>query len=529
MRMAQTVAAARGGAASSRAAATALAGASASPIARTLLVALEQGHVRYCHWKGDPQGIAAALAGSSDLDLLIDPAHAPAAATALARCGFKRFVAAPLLRDPDVEDYLALDPATSRLLHCHVHYRLIAGEPYLKDYRLPWAERLLATRRPDPSGLIYVPEPALELVFLWTRCATRLRLRDVARAALGRPCVTPSVAREHAWLCQRTDRATAVARCDDLLGARATPAFDRLVSGDITLGKLLRFRRVARAALRPWRQHGALSGRLLRWRRELTTLVAKLNRAQLGITGPVRRTRPGGGMMVAFLGSDGSGKSTLTRALGALLAPKLDVVQVYFGSGDGPGSLLRWPLRVARRLSRRLEGFGRGRRETAAGSSGATTPRLRSGPLRSVGLVLWALALAVEKRRKLRAAWQARNRGVLVLADRYPQTQLPGFNDGPLLGHLADHRHGALRALARFEAEPYTWAARHPPDLVVKLSVTPATAVRRKPETGMVEVRRRIAALGTLAFPGAAVVALDANRPLAEVLEAVERVVWNHL
>ncbi len=485
--------------------------------------------MRYCHWKGDPQGIAAALAGSSDLDLLIDPAHAQAAAGALARCGFKRFVAPPLLREPDVEDYLALDLHTSRLLHCHVHYRLIVGEPYLKDYRLPWEERLLATRRPDLSGTIWVPEPTLELVFLWTRCATRLRLRDIARAVLGGACVTPSVAREHDWLCQRTDRAAVTARCHELLGGRATRAFERLLSGEITLGTLLRFQRAARAALGPWRRHGPLSGRLLRSRRELTALIAKLTRPRLGITGPVRRTRPGGGVMVAFLGSDGAGKSTLTRALAALLAPKLDVVQVYFGSGDGPGSLLRWPLRVARQLSGRLARFGRGRADTAAGSAGSTAGRPRAGPLRSLGLVLWALALAVEKRRKLRAAWHARNRGVLVLADRYPQTQLPGFNDGPLLGHWGDHRRGALRALARFEAHPYAWAARHPPDLVVKLSVTAATATQRKPETGAAEVRRRIAAIDTIAFPGAAVVALDANRPLAEVLEAVERVVWSHL
>ena len=51
--------------------------------------------------------------------------------------------------------------------------------------------------------------------------------------------------------------------------------------------------------------------------------------------------------------------------------------------------------------------------------------------------VVWALALAVEKRSKMRRARRARNRGMLVLCDRYPQTKILGFNDGPLLAGLA--------------------------------------------------------------------------------------------
>ena len=495
-----------------------------------LLAALEQDHVRYCHWKGDPRGIAAALAGGADLDLLIDRADAAVAAATLARCGFKRFLAAPPLHHPDVHDYLTLDPETSRLLHCHVHHRLIVGQPYLKDYRLPWEERLLATRRPDASGTLYVPEPALELVFLWTRCAARLRVRDLAPAGLRRPWLTQSAAREHAWLCQRIDPATAVARCRELLGEGATAAFERLLAGEVTLAKLLGFRRAALRSLRPWRQHGGLRGGLLRWRRELTTLVTTLTRPPLDRTGPHRRTRISGGVMVAFLGSDGSGKSTLTRELGAILGGKLDVFPVYFGSGDGPGSLLRWPLRVARRLGSRL-----GLLPTGTGLPGpdplpdnGASRRLR--PWRSVGLVLWALALAVEKRRKLRAAWRARHHGMIVLADRYPQAQIPGFTDGPLLGHLARHRFGALRALARFERAPYEWAARHPPDLIVKLLVSDATATERKPAHGPPEeLRRRIAAIPALVFAGATIVAIDANRPWAEVRGAVERAVWRQI
>jgi len=178
-------------------------------------------------------------------------------------------------------------------------------------------------------------------------------------------------------------------------------------------------------------------------------------------------------------------------------------------------------LRLARRVG---AGLGLGWRP-----AGQERAARRSGPVRSLGLVLWALTLAVEKRRKLRASWRARSRGMIVLTDRYPQAQLAGFNDGPLLAHLATHRNVVLRALARFEAAPYNWAARHPPDVIVKLTVTRETATRRKPETGAHEVQRRIAAISTLAFPGATVVQIDADRPLEQVLRDVEGAVWSHL
>src|SRR5882762_3942203 len=331
------------------------------------------------------------------------------------------------------------------------------------------------------------------MLFLCTRAATRVRFRDLAGALFGRPGIAPGAAREHSWLRQRADRVAAVAWCTELLGAGVTPAFGTLLAGELTLSRLLAFRRSARDALRSFRESGPLAGRLLAWRRELAAGVVKLNRRRWRIARPIRRTLTNGGVMVAFLGSDGAGKSTLTRALAALLAQKLDVFLMYFGSGDGPGSLLRWPLRLARRV-----GAGLGLVWRPAGQERAAR---RSGPIRSCGLVLWALTLAVEKRRKLRASWRARSRGMIVLTDRYPQAQLARFN----------------------------WAERHPPDVIVKLTVTRETATRRKPETGAHEVQRRIAAISTLAFPGATVVQIDADRPLEQVLRDVEGAVWSHL
>ena len=55
---------------------------------------------------------------------------------------------------------------------------------------------------------------------------------------------------------------------------------------------------------------------------------------------PWNRRPAAGGLVVALVGVDGSGKSTLLSALTHWLGAKVDVLPVYFGTGDEPFALL---------------------------------------------------------------------------------------------------------------------------------------------------------------------------------------------
>lgn len=486
--------------------------------------------IRYCFWKSDPDELERGLHGASDLDVLIDRADSRRAAEVLVRCGFKRFAPAPGKAYPAVEDYLGLDAVTGALLHCHAHYRLLIGRPNVKEYRLPWEDVLLATRRLDVATGVYVADPDVEILLLVLRFATKLRARDLMRGLLGRPVVTAEWRRQLARLGQRGNWARSRTLCAELLGERFAARFAELVSNPVRAWRALFVAWAARRELRRFRRSGRIGGLVHRWWRALAWAAGGVSRRSLRIPFPFRRTVPSGGLVVAVLGPDGSGKSTITREVAAAFATKLDVFLVYFGSGDGPGSLVRWPLRVARRVVKR---FGLTSRRRGVAASPGAPPHERTGsgglPL-SLALTLWALALSLEKRRKLRSMWRARNLGMIVLADRYPQAQVMGFNDGPLLSRFSGRRSALLRRLARWESAPYLWAERYPPDLIVKLNVTPATALQRKPETSPSEVARRIGAVRRLAYlPPATVVDVDADRPLSEVSLAVKRAVWDLL
>jgi hypothetical protein len=223
--------------------------------------------------------------------------------------------------------------------------------------------------------------------------------------------------------------------------------------------------------------------------------------------------------VVAILGVDGSGKSTVVRSLRSWLGAELDVLPIYFGTGGGRPSLLLLPFKLLVPAVRRVFPS-----KPKGASHGRVTDR-PPGPLYSILLLAWATLVAMEKRSKLRAAQRAIARGMVVVTDRFPQRENLDYNDGPLL-HRSRWSPDWLR---RFEARAYERAGRMPPDLVLKLDVEPGTAARREPDMSPAVIAERVAAVRRLNFPGARVVRVDAERPLEDVLRAVRREVWQML
>ena len=89
-----------------------------APLAVTvrLFAELEARGVRYCHWKSTP-GLPIAMAGRTDLDLLVEREDAASFADVVRELGFKPFISHPSRRFPAVDDLLGYDPETGRLVH----------------------------------------------------------------------------------------------------------------------------------------------------------------------------------------------------------------------------------------------------------------------------------------------------------------------------------------------------------------------------------------------------------------------------
>jgi hypothetical protein len=278
-------------------------------------------------------------------------------------------------------------------------------------------------------------------------------------------------------------------------------------------------RRCLRKHVAQYRSYGGGEARLRATWRAAAWVVGTLNRQIVHLPRPWNRRAPGGGRVVALIGVDGSGKTTVARAIREWLGAEVDVMPTYLGTGAGRPSMWLRPFKMVVPLITRMM------RVKPRGASHGSISSDAPGFLYGLLLIVWAVVVAWDKRTKLLAARRGANRGLVVIADRYPQDEIVSFNDGPLLARLR-WAPARLRAL---EHSVYSLTSRLPPDLVIKLQVTSETVARREPEMDQAVIRERIADVKRLAFPGASVVTLDAEQPLSEVICAVKREIWRLL
>ena len=487
------------------------------PVLRAAIVELHQHNISYCYWKSG-RHIHSVLAGERDLDLLVARQDQHRAEMVLLARDFKLFPAVANRDHPSVLSFLGYDEASGRLVHIHLHVRLIVGERLLKNYRLPWEEVVLARAVLHPTLLIRMLDPTTEAVLLAVRSCLDLRRLDPVTLKSWRT-TTRKYARDRAEIAARVDRVALRDLAAALLSEELAGMVVDTINSDRALEDQHRFRRCIGRHLATHRTYNACEARLRAAWRAMLWAAGNMNKHLLHLPRPWSRRAPGGGCVVAVVGVDGSGKTTVVAAIRAWLGSEVDVVPLYFGTGAGRPSLLLRPLKLMVPLMTRFL------KTKPKGASHGNVSERPPGRLYSVLMMGWAVIVAREKRNKLLAARRGADRGLVVIADRYPQDEIVGFNDGPLLTRLSQ----VPRWLRRVEGASYALARDLPPDLVIKLEVLTETAARREPDMDPALIGERIADLRRLTFAGARVTRVDAEQPLADVIRTVKREIWRLL
>jgi hypothetical protein len=271
-------------------------------LVQRFVATLERDGIPLCHWKG-AAALARGLVGERDLDFLVPREAFARTEAALVAAGFKAARSRYGGDAPGTAHFFGRAPGQERLLHVHLHDRVLTGEDLIHSHTLPLDRALLES--PARAHGVRVPTPAQEALLTVLKHAIRWgSLPDAAQAWL-RP------KHEQAELARLLTDET-VAEALGLLRAHL-PALDegtfRACAASLReeRGRAERLRLSARVrrALRPWANHEA-GGRLAAYARVGLARVRRL------LDGDRRdKALRGRGVLIAFVDGDAAARGAL--------------------------------------------------------------------------------------------------------------------------------------------------------------------------------------------------------------------------
>jgi thymidylate kinase len=429
-----------------------------------LLDTLDAEQIVHCHWKSN-EHLEAGLVGETDVDMLVAVNDVNICGTILQNLGWLYDSAPPFT---EMEHWVGFDVETGNLLHVHLHTAgLPVGPTKRKFFTLPQdvSDWILATRiRLDG---VWVAAPEAELYMLLLRISLKSTLRNLVAAYVRRRDVMPDkqLRKELTWLLDRVDSAHQL-KCP-VLPATLTKTLQELlvVVRDPTakpltyLPAMIKVRFLLIPYVKP------------------TRLIAKrkIGGKTLGCPTPV----------FAFVGVDGSGKTSQVIALQKWLRWKFNAQRFYLGTPkkSGFGGIL---FRITRRVG---------------------------------GKIIFSFYASGYRLLTSKQASAEARQGKIVLTDRYPIPQLWGVTDGPRLSGY----------LSKLEQQFYRKVA--PPGFLFVLKVSEEKLIERDPSVNTESRMHKMKGILKL-NPQASDVPMyvvDASRTFDEVHIECKRVIFKEL
>lgn len=438
----------------------------------SLVEELNRASVVYCHWKSN-YALAQGSSVDTDLDLLVDRGSLPKTLGILLDLGFKQAVVKEGAHTPGVSHHYGFDPETGRLIHVHLFSRVLTGESFVKSHLLPFESMLLENT--EHIGQIRVASKSAELVLFVVRTFIKYgSLPDLL--VLSRHGT--AIKAELGWLLDGSDMAESLSLlhtyCPVIDEALFLKCIDML-NEPTSLRKKIGAARQVRRRLRVYARYAGLR-RVLAYARWLWGRVKR----RLGAK-KKDKILYSGGAVIAIVGPDATGKSTLVAECAQWLGKAFAVQTVH--AGKPPSTWLTLPINLVLRLARDSSLRQRpGRPAVGAPAGNPHPPQPKGRGVMALVVAVRAVALAWDRRKLLEKARRSVADGEILVCDRYP-SDFVGAMDSPRLQQRLNE--GGLMArvynwLAHRERQLYQQIA--PPDIALRLNVSIETAQKRNRE-----------------------------------------------
>ena len=472
-------------------------------ITRHLIEVLNHNNVVYCNWKGTSK-IEDGLNGKSDIDILVSKESARFVEDLLKKEGFVRAKTQWLFRFKEFYDWIGFDNETGKLIHLHLHYRMIAGHPNTMEYSLPWESSVLKDRIKLDND-VYTVSPEWELLIFLYRIGLEYPNKKIDR---NKKELKVEAQQELEYLQKRVDWEHFSKLIKKEIKKESEVILNISQQPILCETDFLTLKRVTAKNLKG-KYYNVLYKYLSSIKGIWNKILVKYFSTLYWL--PQKKTLRNG-LVVAFLGQDGSGKSTVTQEVEKWLNWKLEVKRFYLGSGEEYYN--PWRRRLLKALNKQ-----------------------QSPPVRIIRYWLYFSYLLESSRYVLKTVKNANRyatNGGIALLDRYPQVEFEGINDGPkirvtLLKKVPRGLKWLGEMYAKREERNLRRAVNMSPALVYKLILSPEESLRRKPFENREMVERKHEIIKALKFPSSEVYTINAEQNYEQEIIQIKQILWRKI
>lgn len=495
-------------------------------ICKTLFETWNSNCIKYCHWKSN-EHLEEGLDGLTDLDVFVHPSHKSFVVDLLHQSVFLRCKTQASNFYPNVEEWLGFDRMTGNLVHLHLHFQIITGTKFCKEYVFPIDEKIIETRVIDESTGVYITDPNLELILLLSRIV--LKAKNKRHIIIGNDYL-----KELYFLKQKIDLSALKELCKELIPTNWQVFYRYALTDVLNQEELHHLYIIVEKWLKQFRKysrfHVFLRNRFYLYR---TTFIQFFNR-RFNCHLIDKKTFPQANMSICFIGQDGSGKSTLTQEICRWFNWKVSAERFYLGSGENFNSLLKRVLlksvnHSAGSIKEPKEKHPKEEKLAPQSESIVRTIMLKGW---TILRVKYLCSIAHRSYNEIKKAINYIHNGGIALYDRFPQIQFPGIYDGPKIRAQFKKQCQScciIRYYARMEEKWLTKSQSFQPSIVFKLILPPEESLKRKPFEDYDAIRLKSKITVQLEFTKSVVFEIDATQDYNKELLQIKTIIWKHL
>jgi thymidylate kinase len=489
------------------------------PLIKNFFEILNNRGIEYCHWKSNHL-IQSFLQGKGDLDILVSSNSRIEFESILSEFNFKSVTSPAWEQTDSVYHYYGLDEETGSIVHLHVYFKLITGGNLIKNYHLPLTELLLKNSY-ITDGIKIPDRPSELLVFIIRKileCGSLPDFLFVLREE-------DNIKKEFCWL----SNSNTVNEAKELL-LRNLPEFNPLLFDECIQAVQSKSRFFHNASLskklqKIFSDHAInlpMKNKWLTWRKFFYVLFHKFisKKNVYGFSS--------GGVFIAFVGADASGKSTHAGNTSKWLRKFANTQRIH--SGLPPATWLTFIPRIFLPAFRKL--LPSQRTNFIELKHHSYNPQEYKDASYSILFLIRSIMIAFDQKSLINKVHLKAEKGAIIISDRYPSATLGGM-DGPRVDpSFFDTGNPLKRFLASIIKNIYSNISK--PDIVFKLSVPFEVNMQRLLDRGEEidskteeQMRSRRAVMDKWELPTVPVHKIDNSTPFEDVQKKIRNIIWD--